>query len=157
MNTKKAPNTHRHIHRFLCALLLGLNLTIAPQAMAHGKIEIGPNQGRLLNFGAEQPLHAEFVLEGGNFVVSLYDETAKKTIPVSTETLIITHKESGKKITPELKDGKWIVSKPDGEDFWFILQLQTPDGRKNTVARLHFQSDKCGGCAKPEWLCQCNE
>jgi len=149
--------THHHIHCLLRTLLLGLLLSTAPQVIAHGKIEIGPNQGRLMSFGDAQPLHAEFVLDGGNFIVSLYDEAAKKAVAVSTETLVVTHKESGKKITPELKDGKWIVAKPEGEDFWFILQLQTAGGRKNSVARLHFQSSKCGSCDKAEWLCQCSE
>lgn len=139
----------------IISLFSSIVLTVS--AFSHGGVELGPNGGRLVEFGDHNALHAEFVLKGGNFVISLFDEAKKKEVSVTEQTLTITHKESGKKLTPELKDGKWVVAKPDGDDFWFILQLKDGSSAKAKVGRLHYDAANCGGCDKAEWLCQCSE
>jgi hypothetical protein len=140
---------------YLTSLLASLALTAA--ALAHGGVELGPNRGNLVEFGLGNPVHAEFVLKDGNFVIGLYDEAAKKERPITDQVITITHKETGKKLTPELKDGKWVVAKPEGKDFWLIVQLKDDAKAKAKNGRLHYDETVCSACKKQEWLCECNE
>jgi hypothetical protein len=133
------------------------SIVLAVSAFAHGDIDLGPNGGRLVEFRGHGSLHAEFVLKNDSFIVSLYDEKSKKEIPVTGQALTITHKESGKELSAELKDGKWILTKPAGDDFWLILQLKENDTEKAKVGRLHYDGANCSGCNKAEWLCQCSK
>lgn len=123
---------------------------------SHGN-EFGPNGGRLVALAEGNPLHVEVVLnKEGKFVIGLFDEKTKKPVPVTTQTLVLTHKEKKAKLTPELKDGKWVVAKPEGDDFWLIFQVKPAADAKALVARLHYDAAICGGCNKPEWLCTCD-
>jgi hypothetical protein len=131
------------------------SLALVASALAHGGVELGPNGGRLVEFGDHNELHAEFVLKGDKFVVSLYDEGAKKEVPVKDQVLVVTHKESNKKLTPELKDGKWTIAKPDGGDFWLILQLKDNAKAKAKNGRLHYDASICSKCKAQEWICKC--
>ncbi|MBS0658578.1 MAG: hypothetical protein JSR82_10090 [Verrucomicrobia bacterium] len=141
--------------RILSALAV-LALT-ATAAFAHGDVEIGPNGGRVVDLGSKAP-SAEVVLQGTNFVISLYDEAAKKSVPATAaQTLSIVHKESGKKLEPKLVDGKWTVAKPDGKEFWLILTLKDDAAAKGRTGRLHYDEAVCGDCKNPEWICKCAE
>ncbi|MHA3773075.1 hypothetical protein ACXR0O_16205 [Verrucomicrobiota bacterium sgz303538] len=133
------------------------SLALAASALAHGDVELGPNGGRLVEFGDHTDIHAEVALKDGKFVIGLYDEKAKKEIPVTDQKLTITHKEANKKLTPELKDGKWALAKPEGDDFWLIMQLKDNDKAKARNGRLHYDATKCSACNNPEWLCKCAE
>ncbi len=140
-----------HITALLASLLL------ATAALAHGGIEFSPKGGRLVELAEGNPLHAEVSLtKEGKFVIGLYDAKTKKEVPVTTQTIVLTHKEKKAKLTPELKDGKWVVAKPEGDDFWLIMQVKTGEKEKALNARLHYDGANCGGCNHPEWLCTCN-
>lgn len=141
----------KHILSALAILALA-----ATTAFAHGDVEIGPNGGRVVDLGDKAP-SAEVVLQGGNFVISLYDEGAKKTVPATAQSLSIVHKESGKKLEAKLADGKWTVAKPDGKDFWLILTLKDDAKSKGRTGRLHYDEAICGDCKSPEWICKCAE
>jgi hypothetical protein len=138
-------------------LLLALfsSLTLAHSVLAHGDIEIGPKGGRLVEFSNHQGVHAEVVLKEGQFFISLYDEKAKKEIPVTDQQIIITHRESKEKLKPELKDGQWVVTKPEGDSFWLIIQLKENAEAKAKNGRLHYNASHCAPCGQPEWLCKC--
>ncbi|MBS0657221.1 MAG: hypothetical protein JSR82_03115 [Verrucomicrobia bacterium] len=137
--------------RILSALAI---LAMAANVFAHGDVEIGPNGGRVVDLGDKAP-SAEVTLQGSNFVISLYDEGAKKTVPATAQTLSIVHKESGKKLEPKLVDGKWTVAKPDGKEFWLILTLKDDASAKGRTGRLHYDEAVCGDCKSPEWICKC--
>ena len=132
------------------------SIALAASALAHGNIEIGPNGGRLVEFGEHSDLHAEVVLKDGQFVISLYDEKTKKEIPVTEQQLVITHRATKEKLKPELKEGKWIVAKPEGNDFWLIIQYKENAQAKPRNGRLHFDAANCSACSQPEWLCKCS-
>lgn len=140
--------------KHLLALLGSLTLT-ASLAFGHGGVELGPHGGRLVEFGEKAPLTAEVVLQDGKFVIGLYDEAAKKEVPATTQALTITHKEKNAKLAPELKDGKWVIAKPEGDDFWLIMSLKADAGAKAQNGRLHYDANICGECKKAEWVCQC--
>ena len=141
------------MNKHIIALLSSISLTVA--AFGHGGVEIGPNGGRLVEFGEKAPLTAEISLKDDKFVIGLYDETAKKEVPVTAQILTVTHKEKNAKLAPELKDGKWTVAKPAGDDFWLILQLKPDAKGKAQNGRLHYEAAICGECKSPEWLCKC--
>lgn len=142
--------------QFLSALALAL-LAATGTALAHGDVELGPNGGRLVEFGEKNPLHAEVVLKDGQFVIGLYDEDAKKEVPLAEQELTATERSSGKKLTVEKKDGKWTLAKPAGKDFWVILQLKDKPGAKAKTGRLHYDETNCPDCNSPEWICRCQE
>jgi hypothetical protein len=139
------------------ATLLLTFVTITVSAFAHGDNKIGPNGGRLIQFSDKNPIRAEFVMKGEQFIITLFDHVTKKEIPVTGQQLTITHKEANKKLAPELKAGKWTVSKPAGDDFWLIVQLRENTGAKSMTGRLHYDAAKCPACGEPEWLCRCAE
>ena len=141
--------------RILASFLASLALAAA--ALAHEGVELGPNGGRLVPFGERNPLHAEVTLDGANFVIGLYDEDAKKMIPAATQILAVTHKEANRKLEPALRDGKWIVAKPAGKEFWLIMTLKDDPKGKARVARLHYDETVCSECGAAEWICRCAE
>lgn len=143
------------IPRFLA--LLAFACLAVTTLRAHGGVELGPNGGRLVEFGEKNPLHAEVVLKDGNFVIGLYDEEAKKEVALAEQELVVTERNSGKKLTVEKKDGKWVLAKPAAKDFWLILQLRDKPGAKARTGRLHYDETNCSECNNPEWICKCEE
>ncbi len=141
--------------QLLAALVVALVSTAS--ALAHGEVELGPNGGRLVEFGESNPIHAEFVVKDGNFVIGLYDEEARKEIPVADQELTVIERSSGTKLTIEKKDGKWSLPKPAGKDFWLVLQLRDKPGAKAKNARLHYDETICPECSAQEWICKCTE
>lgn len=141
--------------KYILALLSSLAITAG--AYAHGDVELGPNGGRLVAFGDHDALHAEVVLKDGKFVIGLYDEEKKKEVPATGQVLTITHKEKSAKLTPELKDGKWIVAKPEGDDFWLMFGLKADAKAKAKSGRLHYDATICSDCKAAEWICKCSE
>lgn len=131
-------------------------LALAATVFAHGEVELGPNGGRIVEFGQKGPA-AEVVLQGETFTIGLYDEGTKKMVPATGQVLTISHKESGKALEPVLKDGKWTVAKPAGKDFWLILTLKDDAKGKGRTGRLHYDEAICGECKSPEWICKCTE
>ena len=153
LSTKTKPN--QIMKKSLLTLLITLGFAI--RALAHGGGELGPNGGRLVEFGGHDPLQVEFAPAGDHFVVSLYDEAAKKVVPVTDQVLIITHKEANQKIAPALKDGKWTVAKPAGKEFWLIVQLKENATAKAKNGRLRYDESLCPKCKAQEWLCKCED
>lgn len=136
---------------------LALAFVSAGTALAHGDVELGPNGGRLVEFGEKNPLHAEVTLKDGNLVIGLYDEDAKKEVPIAEQEITVTERGSGKKLTVEKKDGKWTLPKPAGKDFWLVFQLRDKAGAKAKTGRFHYDETNCPECSSPEWICKCAE
>jgi hypothetical protein len=142
-------------HRVARTLLL---LAAFPAAAhAHQAVDLGPNGGRLLDFGKGQPLKAEVVLKDGKFHIGLYDPKEKKIVAAGTRVLTITTADRSKPKALDLKteDGRWTTQKPPGDDFWLIFQLRDSESAPAKTSRLHYDASNCGGCDRPEWLCQC--
>jgi hypothetical protein len=129
----------------------------AAAASAHQAVDLGPNGGRLLDFGKGQPLKAEVVLKDGKFHVGLYDSAAKKIVAPGSRVLTITTADRSKPKSLDLKleDGRWTTSKPPGDNFWLIFQLRESASTPAKTSRLHYDASNCGGCNRPEWLCRC--
>ncbi len=139
--------------RSILTLLSSLALTAA--ALAHGEVEIGPNGGRILEFSKNETMHGEVVLKGDKFHIALLDKDMKP-VALGEQTLAATGGASGKpeKLTVVKADGNFVVPVvKNGE--WLILQFKENAKAKPITARLQFDTNACGTCKKPEWLCIC--
>lgn len=138
--------------------LTALFAAVAVTAQAHEEIEVSPNGGRLLEITDHDKPHLEVILKDKNFVVGLYDVQGKKAVPFKEEILEVTVGERSKpepvKVTME--DGKFIVPKPPGDDFWVIFQIKEKEGAKAKTVRLHYDGAKCPTCDSAEWVCKCD-
>ena len=53
-----------------------------------------------------------------------------------------------------MKDGKWTLAKPEGGDFWLILQYKDDAKSKAKNGRLHYDETICSKCKAQEWICK---
>lgn len=136
----------------LTVLFLALSATFA---FGHGKIEIGPNKGRILEFSANESMHGEVVLKDGKLHIALLDKEMKPVKLVS-QTLSATAgtRADPVKLDVAKEDGGFVVPAPKGGE-WLIFQYKENAGAKPVTARLHYVTALCGECQGPEWLCAC--
>ncbi len=126
-------------------------------ASAHERITIGPNGGRLIALDSPATPNAEFGVVGENFVITLLD-SALKPMPAKEHALTATAGKRGdpRKLEVATTDGAFVAGpKPPGEDYWVIFQLKETPTAKPMTFRVHYQTQKCGECGNPEWLCIC--
>jgi hypothetical protein len=142
---------------YVATILISLASSLS--AFAHGALEFGPKGGRLLEFSAKSGLHAEVVLKNDKFLITLFDEKTKATVPAGDKVLSVISGDRNKpvKYTVDKEGDGYAIAKPAGDDFWLILQLREGSGGKAQTARLHYEAKLCGECKKPEWLCACKE
>lgn len=140
------------------ALLTALLAATGTLKAGSAEIEVSPNGGRLLEIHGHDKPHLEVILKDEKFVIGFYDVEAKKVIPIKEEILEVTVGERSKpepvKVTTE--NGKFIVPKPPGDDFWVIFQIKEKEGAKAKTVRLHYNGKKCPTCSETEWLCKCD-
>lgn len=137
----------------LLTLLSSLALTTA--AFAHGEVEIGPNGGRILEFSKNESMHGEVTVKDGKFQIAVLDKDMKP-VALEAQELTATSGDRAKpeKLTVEKKDGKFVVpTVKEGE--WIIFQYKETAKTKPITARLQYDTNACGECKKPEWLCIC--
>lgn len=137
-------------------ILLFSLLTAA--ASAHEGVELGPNKGRILEFSKNETLHGEVTLHQGQFRIAVLDRDMKP-VPLKDQVLTATSGDRSRPVKLEVRrDGDaFLVPMQPGEDFWTIFQFRPAAGAKPVTARLHYQAEICGGCSKPEWLCECKK
>jgi hypothetical protein len=139
----------------LLTLLSSLTLTSA--AFAHGEVELGPNGGRILEFSKDESMHGEVVLKDGKFQIALLDKDMKP-VAVEAQELTATTADKAKpeKLTVEKKDGKFVVpTVKEGE--WIVFQFRDTAKARPVTARLQYDTNPCGTCKAPEWLCTCSK
>lgn len=91
---------------------------------AHEHVEIGPNQGRILEFSKDESIHGEVIAKGGKLQILLLDHAMK---PVAREHQTITAttgtRQKPRKLTLQKSDQGYVIDAPeDGQ--WLILQFR---------------------------------
>jgi len=137
----------------LLTLLSSFVLTAA--AFAHSEVELGPNGGRILELSKDQSMHGEVTVKGGKFQIAVLDKDMK---PVALEaqelTAVSGDRAKPEKLPVEKTNGKFIVpTVKEGE--WIIFQYRETAKARPITARLQYETNPCGECKKPEWLCVC--
>jgi hypothetical protein len=132
------------------------SLTMSSLLMAHGNVEIGPNGGRVLEFSKNESTHGEVLVSDKQFQISLLDKD-KKPVRLAEQDLIATSGDRAKpeKLAVEKKDGKFVLPVVKSGE-WVIFQFRENAGAKPVTARFNYDTDLCGGCKQPEWICKCN-
>jgi len=138
----------------LATLLLALTTAFA---LGHGGVALGPNKGRLLEFSKDESMHGEVTVKDGKFTIALLDKDLKP-VKVEAQSLTATSAtaERGKATKLEVTktaDGFTVPAVKDGS--WLILQYKDTAKAKAVTARFQYDTSNCGGCDKPEWLCEC--
>jgi hypothetical protein len=138
----------------LTTLLLALSATFAS---GHGEIELGPNEGRILEFSDNETMHGELTKkEDGKLHIALLDKDMKP-VKVETQTLTATAGVRQKPVALEVtKDADGFTLTEPGAGEWLIVQFKESPDAKAVTARVHYDTKVCGECKNPEWLCSCH-
>ncbi len=138
------------------ALGLALTLLLPVAAHAHGKVEIGPNQGRLLEFSADDSLRGELVLKDGVFSVGLLDKELKP-LSLDGRKLDVIGGERAKPETLKVETAgdKYTFPAPKTDGGYLILRFTPAPGAKVLTERFKYDTSVCSGCKRAEWLCTC--
>lgn len=121
----------------------------------HGQVELGPNGGRILEFSKNETMHGEMIVKGDKFHIAVLDKDMKPA-KMDQQTLTATGgtREKPEKLAVEKSKVGFVVPLVK-EGQWLILQYkETPDA-KAVTARIQYETQACGECKKPEWLCIC--
>ncbi len=124
-------------------------------AFGHGKIELGPNKGRILEFSTNETMHGEVTEKDGKLHITLLDKDMKP-VKVAVQSLTATAGNRQAPVKDEVtkSETSFIISVPkEGE--WIILQYKENDLAKAITARLHYDTKACAPCGNPEWRCAC--
>jgi hypothetical protein len=132
-------------------LLLGTARTFA-----HGDVELGPNGGRIVEFGTNETLHGEVTLKDGQFHVAVLDKDMKP-VALKDQKLLVT---GGDRSNPENpKVGKvgdhFVFPALKGDSYLVVLQFKPEPSAKFITARFEYDATICSACKKSEWLCEC--
>ena len=133
---------------------LALSL-VASFAFAHGGVELGPNGGRILELSKNETMHGEVTVKGDKFHIALLDKNMKP-VAVSEQVLTATtgDRDNPKKLEVTKTDkGFTLPVVKAGE--WLIVQFKSAPGAKAITARMEYNTETCGECKAPEWLCKC--
>lgn len=126
-------------------------------ATAHSSVELGPAQGRILEFSNNETVHGEVTETQGTMHVILRDHEMK-TIPITTQSLTViggTRQQPEKVTVTQTGNGFSFPTPASGQ--WLIFQFKPNDQTKPITARLHYNTDLCSPCKNPEWRCACKD
>lgn len=136
------------------ALFLSL---AAGLAFGHEGIELGPNQGRILEFSDNETLHGEVTEQDGKLHVAVLDKDLKP-LKVGSQTLaaIAGTREKPAQLEVAKHEDGFTLPLP-GADEWLILRFRVDAAAKPFTARLHYNTKNCPPCGQPEWRCACGD
>ncbi|MEY3395619.1 MAG: hypothetical protein RL346_1855 [Verrucomicrobiota bacterium] len=124
-------------------------------AWAHEGIELGPNQGRILEFSNDESMHGEVTEHDGKLLIALLDKDMKPvTITVQEIRATSGTREQPLKMEVTKKPTAFGISVPNAGD-WVIIQYKENPDSKPVTARLHYDTKPCAPCGNPEWRCAC--
>ena len=124
-------------------------------AFGHGDIEIGPNNGRIVEFSKNESMHGEVTVKDGQLHIAILDKDMKPA-KMDKQSLTATGgmREKPEKLAVE-KDASGFIVPLVKEKQWLILQYkETPDAKAIT-ARFEDETKPCPECKKGGWLCAC--
>ena len=138
----------------LSTLVLALTASLA---FGHEGIELGPNQGRILEFSDNETLHGEVTEKDGKLHIAVLDKDMKP-VKVEAQGLVVTGGSREKPVKVEITkatDGFSLPVPADSE--WLIMQFKETADSKAITARLNYNTRKCEPCGQPEWRCACGD
>ncbi|MCC6231562.1 MAG: hypothetical protein IT580_02905 [Verrucomicrobiales bacterium] len=138
-------------------LTLAATLLLTPVlALAHGRVDLGPNGGRLVPLSTNATLQGEVVLKEGRFHVTLLDPQLKP-VELKDASLTVVGGERNQPERPRVErvENRFVFPALKGNRYLLVLQFRSHAAAKPVNARFEFDASPCGGCQKPEWLCQC--
>jgi hypothetical protein len=138
--------------------LIAIVITVAANlAFGHEGIELGPNKGRILELSADESIQGEVTTRDGKLHITLLNKEMKP-IKIADQTIAATAgtRQSPTKLKVEKTADGFSLPIP-GEDEWLIVQFKVTPNSKPVTARLHYNTDICAPCGKPEWRCACGE
>ncbi len=126
-------------------------------AIAHEGIELGPNQGRILELSDNETMHAEVTEKDGKLHVALLDKDLKPVVIAAQEiTATAGTREAPEKLAIEKSDKGFVMPAPPAGQ-WIIVQYKESAEAKAVIARLHYNTKNCEPCKQPEWRCACGD
>jgi hypothetical protein len=124
-------------------------------ATAHSSVELGPVQGRILEFSNNETIHAEVTETNGTMHVTLRDHEMNP-IQITNQSLAVI---GGTRQQPETLKVTQTANEfsfpTPASGQWLIFQFKPNDQTKPITARLHYNTDLCSPCKNPEWRCAC--
>lgn len=124
-------------------------------AFGHGEVEVGPNDGRILEFSKNETMHGEVTKKDGKLHIAVLDKEMK---PVAVDAQILTATAGTRakpvKLDVEKVDGGFLINEP-GAGEWLIVQFKESADAAPITARMNYDIRECAPCKSPEWRCQC--
>jgi hypothetical protein len=134
--------------------ILALGAILATSALAHEAVTIGPNGGRVIYLDSQGIPNVEIVVnKEGRAEIALLDKD-RKSITLDKQTVVVNAGPRGgaKKLTTEIKDGKFLTDKlPSGAPFYIVVQLHETVDAKAITLRLNYDPAPAAS-GKPAYL-----
>ena len=129
------------------------SLVLAVTAYGHGEIKIGPNGGRIVEFGKDSNVVGEVSEKEGKFQIRLLDKQMKP-VALADQELTVTSGEREKpvKLPVEKKDAKFFVAPTAKSGQWVILQFKETAAAKPATARFQYDAALSKDGKTPNWL-----
>jgi hypothetical protein len=131
-----------------------LAAVFATTALAHERITLGPNGGRVLFVDSPATPNVEFLVnKEGRAEISLLDVDRKPLAPAE-RTLTVTGgpRASARKLATELKDGRFVTELvPAGAPYAVVIQLKESADAKALTLRVNYDPTLAKS-GKPEYL-----
>ncbi len=135
-------------------LLLSLALALTTAALAHERITLGPNGGRVIFVDSPTTPNVEFLVnKEGRAEITLLD-VDRKPLPPGARTVTVTGgpRASAKRLATELKDGRFVTEPvPSGAPYAVVLQIKESPDAKALTLRVNYDPTPAKS-GKPEYL-----
>lgn len=133
---------------------LAFSALLAVSALAHEAVTIGPNGGRVIYLDSTTTPNAEIIVnKEGKAEIALLDKD-RKPIAIDKQTVVVNAgpRGSAKKLTTEVKDGKFVTDKvPAGAPYFIVIQLRETADSKPMTLRLNYDPTPAAS-GKPAYL-----
>lgn len=138
-------------------LLAALALGSALADDNHGKIQAGPNGGRVID--SVEP-HAEvFVTPDRKIQITFLDEKLRPIPPAGQSVTVICGDRSSPTRLTFTASGNALVSNatlPDGDNIPAVVRIQPSATDPVVTEKFHINLAKCPTCAHQEYACVCD-
>lgn len=134
------------------AFLLGV--LVATSALAHERITLGPNGGRVVYVDSATTPHVEFLVAAdGRASITLLDRD-RKPITIGEQEITVTAgpRSTAKKLAVEKQGDRFVTEPvPAGAPYTVVIQLRETPSSKPLTLRVHY-NNKPGKSGKPAYI-----
>ena len=123
----------------------------------HGKVEAGPNGGRVLH---EVEPHLEFYVTKDRKVKITALDDKLKAIPIAEQVVSVIAGDRKSPIRLKfVKEGTTLISTtafPEGDDFPVVVQIKKKPLKKAVIEKFTLDLSPCPTCKYLEYACTCD-